>query len=113
MDRYIDADELYKHLCCLPDGKQIPNFDCDNFPISIDVRDVKRAIAKYSTAEVQPVVQGTWIKDVDDEYEFTYICSKCGSNCTSSVNIENNTKTMYRTKYCPNCGAKMGKEIEA
>ena len=73
---------------------------------------MKDLISMQPTADVQPVVHGTWIKDVDDEYEFTYICSKCGSNCTSSVNIENNTKTMYRTKYCPNCGAKMDKEVE-
>ena len=92
--RLIDADLINRDTFS----------DCEN------ATECVYAIGNIPTADVQTVVHRKWIKDVDDEYEFTYICSKCGSNCTSSIDIENNTKTMYRTKYCPNCGARMDGE---
>ena len=95
--RLIDADKIVNFEVKCSDGKNYILLQIEH-------------LSDIPTAKAQIVVQGTWIKDVDDEYEFTYICSKCGSNCTSSVNIENNTKTMYRTKYCPNCGARMDGE---
>lgn len=57
MDRYIDVDTLYKHICCSTDGKTIPNFDCDNFPISINVSDIKKAIIRQPIADVAEVVR--------------------------------------------------------
>lgn len=50
-------------------------------------------------------VHGEWIEDGYYDYPY-YVCSNCGQECgaqNNGVEIE-----PLRTKYCPNCGAKMG-----
>ena len=98
MDRYIDVDTLYKHICCSTDGKTIPNFDCDNFPISINVSDIKKAIIRQPIADVAEVVHAHWIEENDGTVQ---ICSNCG---------EEHEWQEYRATYCEDCGARMDGE---
>ena len=52
-------------------------------------------ITECPTVEAEPVVHGEW--EVDNGVLFpVYRCSKC--NCATALG---------KTKFCPNCGAKM------
>ena len=63
------------------------------------------------TADGMEVKHGEWLtrKDYEDNYQ-TYACYICDNSCVTSHN-EDDTVTLYRTKYCPNCGAKMDKGV--
>ena len=68
-------------------------------------------LEQQPTADVMEAKHGEWLtrKDYEDNYQ-TYACSICDNSCVTSHN-EDDTVTLYRTKYCPNCGAKMDKEV--
>lgn len=54
--RLIDAEKLFEDLF-VNNGKLCPDKDVDNFPITINVKDVKKAISKQPTAcDVDAVV---------------------------------------------------------
>ena len=57
MARYIDVAKLLKDLTISPDGTKIPDVDCDNFPIKIDLRLLRRIILRQPTADVVEVVR--------------------------------------------------------
>ena len=61
---------------------------------------------KSNVAEVK---RGSWenMSEIDSAYVNTYRCSACG---TTSWIDESPEDANYN--YCPNCGAKMGKEQE-
>lgn len=63
--------------------------------------DCRCAIIDASTADVQEVRHGKWIKEhfISESDEFYHTCSNC--------NME--LKETYLDNYCPNCGAKMDK----
>lgn len=52
MARYIDIEYLFKKLCCFADGTRIPDVGCDNFPIQINIKDIRHELAKAPTADV-------------------------------------------------------------
>lgn len=55
--RLIDADKLFEDLF-VSNGKLCPNRDIDNFPVTINVEDVKKSISKQPTAyDVDKVVE--------------------------------------------------------
>lgn len=63
------------------------------------------AIIEQITAEdVQPVKHGYWIKKTSctEDWFNMYLCSECGKS--------HFYKTMYKSMYCPDCGARMDKE---
>ena len=73
-------------------------------------------IKQMRTVEAEPVRHGRWIAKLpyEDEtvkdLEFQIVCSRCDEQ-NSSITFDENSvpiaKTFYRTRYCPNCGAKM------
>ena len=69
-------------------------------------------LIKLPTADVEEVRHGEWIKDEtekrDDGEIYDYCCSLCKSPATEG-SYDNHD---VLTSYCPNCGAKMDKEIE-
>lgn len=72
----------------------------------IDVLDI------VPSKDVQPVVYGEWIQVEDEEkkFEFQIVCSHCHESNrypTFNENDEIIQWTYNRTKYCPNCGARM------
>lgn len=69
------------------------------------------AIVMLPAANVQPVVRGEWVEmfdDYDDGYlrKYWLCCSVCGHVAPYGRMSD----TELHTKYCPNCGAMMGKE---
>ena len=54
MAKYIEREALLKDLIIAKDGTRIPDVDCDNFPITISIRDLKKLIRKQPTADVVP-----------------------------------------------------------
>jgi Lar family restriction alleviation protein len=59
------------------------------------------AIAAWnSRSDAVPVVRGEWVKKSSEEAETLALCSKCSYPIS----------WWHKTKYCPNCGAKM--EVE-
>lgn len=66
--------------------------------------ETKRLILSQPEIDAVPVVHGTWIKtmeifDNDDVEQEAYGCSNC-SRCQKPYFV-------FRSNYCPNCGAKM------
>lgn len=47
--RLIDAEELYKRFLYNANGERIPERDCDNFPVQINISDIKRDILDAPT----------------------------------------------------------------
>lgn len=99
MARYIDADDFYKRL-------SDPPYTIYNGEMFAEWFD--ECFKTQPTADVEPVRHGRWVncvdyKKVDDVIYYGYTsCSACGKM----------QQYGYKTKYCPNCGAKMNKEVE-
>lgn len=49
--RLIDADELKKQFTINANGERISEYDCDNFPITVQIREVKQMIRMSPTIE--------------------------------------------------------------
>lgn len=113
---YISRDDTLKtiHQYCK---------DCDNCNGVIcracDSADAMDIVIDIPKADVQPVKRGRWIEKppYKDEtvkgLEFQIVCSECDEqNCSLEFDESYNAigKTFYRTRYCPNCGAKMNLE---
>lgn len=73
-------------------------------PSIYDLTDFEEFINSLPTVDAEPVRYGKWIKSEIPCDEF--VCSECGGACWYyDVN-----KTVSKSKYCPNCGAKMQEE---
>lgn len=105
--RLIDADAL-----AVSDmAKIIDNYLSGQCNLTVGL-----AAELMPTIEAVPMQHGRWIAKLpyDDEVvkdlEFQIVCSKCDQQ-NSSINFSNNGeiigKTFYKTKFCPNCGARM------
>lgn len=46
----ISRKELLKQFTITPDGRKIPEYDVDSFPVTVNISDVKDAIRKAPTA---------------------------------------------------------------
>lgn len=99
--RLIDADSAYDYL--------YEHLD-DNAMIA-----AQNALDEMPTITPE-VRRGRWIEKPPyaDEtvkgLEFQIVCSRCDEQNASITFDENSVpigKTFYRTKFCPNCGAKM------
>lgn len=94
--RLIDADKLeeYKVDCCV----SLTEWQ-EGWNDAIDT-----VMGETPTVDTEPVRYGKWIMKSDPYGFFDEIpvCSECG--CT--------TKMREKTKFCPNCGAKMDEEKE-
>lgn len=99
--RLIDADALYNRYLVNMNGQRIPERDCDNFPVTVSIRDVKKNIKDAPTIDAEPKIHSAWTKKPDlhsqDPYEqhWDYYCGNC------------NRFMGWPGNYCPNCGAKM------
>lgn len=47
--RLIDADALIKTLTYSPDGRRYKEVDCENFPLTLPIRDIKKMIREAPT----------------------------------------------------------------
>lgn len=109
--RLIDADALKDTMCTKCANGEIIDDECNGSDCSM-LREIENA----PTIEAEPVRRGRWIEKppYSDEtvkgLEFQIVCSRCDEQNSSMTFDENSVpiaKTFYRTRYCPNCGAKM------
>lgn len=61
-------------------------------------------IAHHKAADVAPVVHGKWIYGEDIDIQ----CSVCGADALTEGDYR-----QIKSRYCPNCGAKMSGENNA
>ena len=58
MSDLISRNELLKRFCINKDGHRIPERDCDNFEVTVSVKDIKTIIKEQPTAyDVNKVVE--------------------------------------------------------
>jgi len=99
MPRYIDADKVVKW------SYSEPRYS-DSVNDRTDLRDFLLSLPTLSPDEVRGV--GKWEKDSDG----LDVCSECGEIALQRVFIKLPDKIvdlqMVRSKFCPNCGARMG-----
>ena len=58
MNDLISRSELLKRFCINKDGHKIPERDCDNFEVTVSIKDVKTIIKEQPTAyDVDKVVK--------------------------------------------------------
>lgn len=124
MDDLISKRALLRHLDMAIECKDCPrNTDGITYQkrcACSEVSDICNIITDFATfTDVQPVKHGRWIEKppYKDEtvkgLEFQIVCSECDEqNCSLEFDENYNAigKTFYRTRYCPNCGAKMDLE---
>lgn len=112
--RLIDANEIangmdqyFCNVCSSSDGERCR--DCE-------INEVLRLIDNTPTVEAQPVKHGYWeekpsyAEDKALGFDFQIVCSECdlqNSYFIFGEGDEPEEKTFIRSKYCPNCGARM------
>ena len=114
MSELIDRQALINDMCNNKTEAKCPCFpNC--YPCEFS--EARRIIDIQPTIEAEPVRNGRWIEkpsyadETVNGLEFQIVCSLCdeqNSSITFDENIVPIAKTFYRTRYCPNCGAKMG-----
>lgn len=58
MSDLISRNELLKRFCINKDGHRIPERDCDNFEVTVSVKDIKTIIKEQPTAyDVNKVIE--------------------------------------------------------
>lgn len=79
---------------------------------------IARYISIQPTIDAEPVKRGKWIK-MSDADGYYYACSECGNELTRIESFDPQfdlfprLKSIDKTNYCPNCGAKMDfEEVE-
>ena len=77
-----------------------------SMPAPASVTSLAAAISQTPAADVAEVRHGRWVWDTTGLYPKP-ICSRCGEE---PYRRSNHTSDL--PKYCPNCGARMGKEDE-
>jgi DNA-directed RNA polymerase subunit RPC12/RpoP len=66
-------------------------------------------IARFPTADVEPVIHGKWIDtDFVNSTGEIYECSNCRKFYNPSKKAVSLGRQADNPTYCPNCGAKMG-----
>ena len=109
-DDAISRQDALRAFMYATNGERLPDYNCDNYPVTYDLRYIKKTLRALPPVTPQPKT-GHWIiKDSKEQgYDIGgvktwYIqikCSECGFIKTA---IEGHTGQYH---YCPNCGAKM------
>ena len=91
-----------------PDGYRL-NFDTDNLDYYLLMQKIARhCVDGKPAADVAPVRHGRWL--TTDAYPHHLYCSVCYKTYAKNAKWVNELD--LPTNYCPNCGARMGKEDE-
>ena len=107
MDKYISMENLMKRL-------ELVEMDNYGFTLGVQmgVNHAIQCVKEEPDVDVVEVRHGRWIFT---EYEF-FTCSVCGESyyngAESTAQAESYLNSGHTYKYCPNCGARMGKEDE-
>ena len=79
-----------------------------SIPAPASVTSLAAAISQTPAADVAPVRHGRWM--TTDAYPHHLYCSVCYKTYAKNAKWVNELD--LPTNYCPNCGARMGKEDE-
>ena len=107
MDRYAPVDDCISRQVAMDAMDKLKQEDVDNKFISriseiFDSQRAKQAIRLLPSVQLK-IKTGRWKKcwyDLITHATFDFQCSCCGQHSTSTHS------------YCPNCGAKMAKEVK-
>ena len=110
VDEYIRREDA---ILARPEWRELIDDFSAGFNICIDEYTDK--IDEILAADVAPIVDGKWIEK-EESFKYNYgsgtktlcICSICGY--TQEPSLYSNYNYFNKTKYCPNCGAKMDGE---
>ena len=69
MSDLISRSELLKRFCINKDGHRIPERDCDNFEVTVSVKDIKTIIKEQPTAYDIDKVISELEKLADESYK--------------------------------------------
>lgn len=94
MSRYINAFFLKAKI-------DMASFDYESEDVHFGLAVAKRIADKISTADVEEVKHGHWIKYAKYSFGTMYDCSICSTRIIDDG---------HSWHYCPNCGAKMDGE---
>ena len=126
MAEYIEREKVHRLVRSLTQYTWT-NPDKSKYRVTVGIDDVQFSIDKIPAADVAEVRHGEWL---EDEYNETTYCSECKEEASYNSTFElqfdydweenlvpcgyEEHKEYIRTKYCPNCGAKMdgGKQDE-
>ena len=110
--KYIDVKELSIILDIMknPDSEFATDDYIDGFSDGISA--AIKELEAFPTADVAPVKHGHWKKSKGYErptengfvHDDRYVCDCCGWGCCCETKLD--------FSFCPNCGAKMGGEVE-
>ena len=100
----ISRREAIKRFTYNYKGERIPDYDCDNWPVQIDLITVREYLRDLPPVTPQTKV-GHWITEIKsdlrgDMWPTNPRCSECGGEPYYS-------NTIYNYNFCPYCGAKM------
>lgn len=75
MGDWISREELLKQFTVTPEGRTIPEYDVDTFPVTVDIKDVKDAIRKApSVVDPKQLIED--MKTMIDNFD----CPMCSLN---------------------------------
>ena len=116
---YIEREKVHRLVRSLTQYTWT-NPDKSKYRVTVGIDDVQFSIDKIPAADVAEVRHGEWL---EDEYNETTYCSECKEEALYKSIFEEQFdydweenlvpcgyeehKEYIRTKYCPNCGAKM------
>ena len=90
MAEYIEREALYKEVT-----EKYHDINGGQYPFNVVAYDMAQLVKSAPTADVVEVVHGEWVNYKAVHYK----CSICGNRVGGKI-----------TKYCSECGAKMGGE---
>ena len=107
MTEYIERAAVHELVKSIP-HYQMFNYDRTESRRGISPDDVDFGVDKIPAADVAPVRHGRWM--TTDAYPHHLYCSVCYKTYAKNAKWVNELD--LPTNYCPNCGARMGKEDE-
>lgn len=107
MKEYIERAAVHELVKRIPKYEMF-NYDRTTALLGIDPDDVDFGVDKIPAAEVVEVRHGRWM--TTDAYPHHLYCSVCYKTYAKNAKWVNELD--LPTNYCPNCGARMGKEDE-
>lgn len=91
MSDLISRSELLKRFCINKDGHRIPERDCDNFEVTVSVKDIKTIIKEQPTAYSAEKV----VEELEERTDFLNGCTKYGNKNTKQQAESYSTMMMY------------------
>ena len=99
MSKYIDVEAFREEM---DNHFPFDKYTQDHEPLlDLAKSRIIRLLAKFPSADVEPVKHGRWLDRTQEPGWPVAECSVCGSHAG-----------MFWMNYCPNCGARMNDEEE-